>query len=158
LEQVQALLVHSPAIFRRKFKEEFLDKMNDKSVLESPKANPFEYNFKKRLQSARHIPKIFVKEDDEGGYTVFSSELKKRYWKHDRTRYHYHIFRTTYGQWLCTCQDFAFHNPKPCKHILRVILYKNGLDYIIKKDNDLRSSLDFCLSDELRNVEGVFDV
>lgn len=155
--ELVASIVHSPTTFSKVYKKEFLEKINEKSALYYPEADPNGYNFKRRFLKAKKIPASFVIEDEEGGYTVFSQNLKRRFNNmHDRTRYHYHVYKTRYGYWICTCTDFAFFNPRPCKHIIRTILYERGF----REEHDARfqARIAFCLSDEIRNLEGVFDI
>jgi len=126
MEALLATLVHNPYTLAKIYKEQFVDKINDRAVNYFPSEDPYAYNFKRRFKAARRIPSSFVKEDEENGYIVLSSDFKRRYWKADRTRFHYLVYRTRFGFWICTCQDYAFNIPKPCKHIIRCVLYKHG--------------------------------
>ena len=128
MNELTAVLVHSPEVLAKIYKEQFLDKVNERAVNYYPIEDPYVYNFKRRLKSARKIPASFIKKDNENGYIVLSSDFKRRFNKDNRTRYHYLIYKTRFGYWICTCQDFAFNIPKPCKHIIRCILYKYGFD------------------------------
>lgn len=131
-EPLEAVMMHNPILLGRIFRKEFIEKINEKDSNYYPENDRFGYNFKRRFKSARKIPSSFVREDAEAGYIVLSQNLKRRYWKYDQTRFHYNVYKTKYGHWICTCTDFSYHTPKPCKHIIRVILYKYGF----REDND----------------------
>jgi hypothetical protein len=126
MEPLEAVMIHNPIMLGRVFRKEFLEKINKRSANYYPNDDPFAYNFKRRFRSARKIPASFIRRDAEGGYVVLSQSVKRRYWKYDRTRFHYNVYKTRFGYWICNCTDFSYHTPKPCKHIIRVILYKNG--------------------------------
>lgn len=146
----------SPVTAYRVWKQEFLDKINKHSVRHYPEDDPHDYNFKRRLLNAKKIPPSFIVPDKEGGYTVFSQNIKRRYWKYDRTRYHYSVYKTVFGYWICTCTDFSFFTPRPCKHVIAVVLFKHGL----KRDDPnsiMARKIKFCLSDELRELEEVIE-
>lgn len=155
--EIVASLMDSPLSHAKLYKTEFLDKINERSARYYPSDDPHSYNFKRRFLKAKKIPASFVIEDEEGGYTVFSQNLHRRFWKYgDRTRYHYKVWRTKYHYWICTCTDFAFFAPRPCKHIIRVVLFLGGFN---REDNiKFKTIVSFCLSDEFRNLEGVFNI
>ena len=131
-EEIVATVVHNPITLHKIYKQEFLDKMNERAVNYYPMEDPYTYNFKRRFQRARKIPPSFIKKDNENGYIVLSEDFKRRNHRDNRTRYHYLVYKTRYGYWICTCQDFAFNIPRPCKHIIRVVLFEGGFD----DDND----------------------
>lgn len=135
-EELLASLVHNPITLGKIYRSEFLAKMNDRATNYYPSEDPYTYNFKRRFQKARKIPASFIKKDNENGYIVLSNDFKRRYWKDNRTRYHYLVYKTRFGYWICTCQDFAFNIPRPCKHIIRVVLFERGFD----NDDDSRLS------------------
>lgn len=127
MEEMLASVVHNPITLQKIYKTEFLEKMNDRATNYYPSEDPYTYNFKRRFKAALKIPSSFVKEDNENGYIVLSSDFKRRFNKNgDRTRYHYLIYKTRFGYWICTCQDYSFNIPRPCKHIIRCVLYKSG--------------------------------
>lgn len=128
MDPLEAVMVHNPIMLGRVFRKEFIEKINERKANYYSDDNQFEYNFKRRFKSARRIPASFIRKDTEGGYIVLSQDVKRRYWKADRTRFHYNVYKTRYGYWICTCTDFSYHTPRPCKHIIRVILYENGLN------------------------------
>ena len=134
MEELLASVVHNPVTLGKIYRNEFLAKMNDRGSNYYPSEDPYTYNFKRRFQSARRIPASFIREDGEHGYIVLSTDFKRRFWKDNRTRYHYLVYKTRFGYWICTCQDFAFNIPKPCKHIIRVVLFEGGFS----DDNDSR--------------------
>lgn len=129
MDPLEAVMIHNPIVLGKIFRKEFLEKINErKANYYPPDDNQFEYNFKRRFRSARKIPASFIKKDAEGGYIVLSQDVKRRYWKYDRTRFHYNVYKTRFGYWICTCTDFSYHVPKPCKHIIRAILYEKGFN------------------------------
>lgn len=136
MEELIATITDSPTTLARKYKNDFIDKINEKSVNYYPGNDQQGYNFKRRFKSARKIPASFIKKDDEGGYIVLSSDFKRRFWKDNRTRYHYLVYKNRFNMYICTCTDFAFQTPRYCKHIIRVILFENGWN----NDDDSRLS------------------
>lgn len=149
VEELIASVTHNPSTLSKIYRTEFIDKMNARAVNYYPTEDPYTYNFKRRFKSARRIPAPFVKKDDENGYIVLSADFKRRYWKDNRTRYHYLVYKTIRGYWICTCSDFAFHIPKPCKHIIRVILYERGFN----NDDNTKLSRRMALIFEDKNKE-----
>lgn len=127
-EELIASVIHNPVTLSKIYRTEFIDKMNERGVNYYPSEDPYVYNFKRRFKAARKIPASFVKRDDEGGYIVLSTDFKRRFWKEDRERFHYLVYKSRFGFWICTCQDFAFNIPKPCKHVIRVVLYEHGFN------------------------------
>jgi len=105
---VNSLLVSTPADFRYSC-----------SQIKEETADPHDYHFKSRFLRARKIPSSFIKDDDEGGYTVYSKK-RKDWWANEAEKYQ--VYKTNYDVWICTCDDFS-RFLKPCKHIMKVILY-----------------------------------
>ena len=142
----------SPKSKARVYKQEFLDKINEHSARYYSEENPNEYNFKRRFLKAKKIPASFVKEDEEGGYTVLAQSLHRRF----KPRYHYHVYKTGFGYWICTCVDFTYFMPRPCKHIIRTVLFEHGFNQ--EHDRKLEARVSLCFSDEFRNLECVIDI
>lgn len=107
---IESRLISSPGDFRFDLKR---DRNDDET----------EYNFKKRFLKARKIPTSFIKEDDYGGYIVLSRK-RKHFFSLEVQKYH--VYKTKDDVWICTCMDFS-NFLKPCKHILKVVLYKNRI-------------------------------
>jgi hypothetical protein len=68
---------------------------------------------KSRFLSARKIPYSCVRKHKHGYY------IKSAKWKHE-----YFVAKNN-GKWNCECHDYAVENYKICKHIIKVILYRN---------------------------------
>lgn len=119
LLQVDCRLISIPGDFRYKWhKEEEKDSA---------------YNFKRRYLKARKIPSLCVTEDRTGGFLVLSKKRRSRFSNEvDK----YGVYKTKDGVWICTCMDFS-HFLKPCKHIIKVILYLNGIPEEKNKLDDL---------------------
>ena len=145
-DEIVATVIHSPITLKKIYRQEFLDKINERAVDYYPSDSPYVYNFKRRFQKARKIPSAFIKKDSENGYIVLSTDFKRRFWKDNRTRYHYLVYKTRFGYWICTCQDYAFNIPKPCKHIMRVILFEQGFDN--DDDSGLSSRMSMIFEDK----------
>lgn len=99
-----------------------------------------EYSFRSRWRRGRRIPSSFIKKDDEGGFTI-KSQVRG-------SRQLYHIWKTVFGKWMCTCHDFSFHH-RPCKHCIKVALYING-------SPDEQSRIDRLLERILRSQDRLF--
>lgn len=105
---VDSRLISRPADFRYSTKE-IADETDD----------PYDYHFKSRFLRARKIPSSFISDDDEGGYTVYSKK-RKYWWSHEAEKYE--VYKTNHDVWICTCEDFS-RFLKPCKHIMKVVLF-----------------------------------
>lgn len=105
---VDSRLISTPGDFRYS-----LEQRKDET------ADPHDYHFKPRFLKARKIPSSFIRDDDEGGYTVYSKK-RKHAWSSEAEKYQ--VYKTNYDVWICTCEDFS-RFMKPCKHIMKVVLF-----------------------------------
>jgi hypothetical protein len=136
--EIDALLIHEPADF-------YLSLDERKTEL------------KRRFISARKIPYSFIRAADEengGGWNVRTSD-----WKNGPL--YYHVYKTVYNVWLCSCDDFLYSDLQVCKHIIATILMirrganeegrRARLDDVIKKI--LSSETHMYFYNRLNNIE-----
>jgi|SRR6476661_9802717 len=116
---IEAILIHDP-----------IDHW--KSVLEvehNEEKDTTKFNLKNRFLSARKMPAFLISKDKEGGYIVKSANKNRR-----MKSIIYHVYKTRFGTWICTCQDFLYLQ-KICKHIIRIILLLNRTPEDERDDN-----------------------